>query len=185
MSRDETSENVGEFEIRPPTARDAADIWQLVEDTPALDGNSPYAYLLLCTHFAQTGLVARAGEKLAGFVLGYARPDDGATAFVWQVGVAEEARGRGLGGQLLDAWFARCARRSDVRFLEATVTPSNEPSRRLFSSFAVRHGAPVRESVAFPASLFPGAVAHEDEVSMRVGPVLLSRAFTSSSQELA
>jgi L-2,4-diaminobutyric acid acetyltransferase len=173
------------IDIRPPTRDDAAAVWTLVDGTPALDDNSPYAYLLLCSHFAQTGLVAYQGDELAGFVLGYARPDDHSTAFVWQITVAESARGKGLGGRLLDAWFAQCARRSDLRWVEATVTPSNAASRAMFESFASRHGAPVHESVAFPGELFPPQLQHEDEIGLRIGPVGLSRIFapTGNGQE--
>jgi L-2,4-diaminobutyric acid acetyltransferase len=171
------------LQIRPPSQQDAAPIWSLVAESPELDDNSPYAYLLLCSHFADTGLVARIGPRLVGFVLGYARPDDASTAFVWQVAVADEARGCGLGGQLLDRWFARCARRSDVRFLEATVTPSNAASRALFCSFARRRGAPVQERVAFPQQVFPESVSHEEEIAIRIGPVPLSRAFALPHQE--
>lgn len=169
--------------IAIPGAEDAADIWKLVQRTPTLDANSPYAYLLLCTHFAETGLVARMGRELLGFVLGYVRPDQGGTAFVWQVGIAQEARGRGLGRQLLEGWFARCARRRDVRFLEATVTPSNDASRALFASFALRQGAPLQERIAFPGAVFPDEAPHEDEVALRIGPVPLARAVTLPHQE--
>ena len=164
--------------IVPPGAEDAAPIWKLVEETPSLDSNAPYAYLLLCTHFSGTGLVARRAGRVLGFVLGYERPDDRATAFVWQVGVAEQARGRGLGRRLLDTWFARCARRSGVRFLEATVTASNQASRALFSSFALRLGAPCRECVAFPKAWFPEGAPHDDEIGIRIGPVPLAQAIT-------
>jgi L-2,4-diaminobutyric acid acetyltransferase len=164
-------------QLRPPTAADASAIWRLVERTPALDSNSPYAYLLLCSHFAETGLVAERAGEIEGFVLGYARPDVGSTAFVWQVAVDERARGQSLGSRLLDAWFARCARGSDVRHLEATVTPSNAASRALFESFAKRHGAPLRETLAYPASLFPADAQHEDEIAFRIGPVSISQAL--------
>lgn len=171
------------IDIASPVADDAASIWKLARRTPPLDANPPYAYLLLCTHFAETGVVARMGRRVMGFVLGYARPDEGGTAFVWQIGVAEETRGRGLGRQLLDAWFARCARRLGVRFLEATVTPSNRPSRALFSSFALRQGAPLQERVAFPEALFPDEAPHEEEVALRIGPVPLARAITLPHRE--
>lgn len=165
------------LEFRKPTPDDAAAIWSLVDRTPALDDNSPYAYMLLCSHFAQTGLVAYRGGELAGFVLGYVRQDDRSTAFVWQVAVAEHARGRGLGARLLDTWFAQCARSSDLRWVEATVTPSNAASRSLFESFANRHGAPVQECVAYARGLFPAPVDHEDEIGLRIGPVGLARIF--------
>jgi len=166
-----------QVKIRGPSASDAAAVWELVQATPSLDGNSPYAYLLLCSHFADTGLVAYQGGELVGFLLGYARPDVGSTAFVWQVAVAEPARGQRLASRLLDAWFARCARRSDLRYLEATVTPSNKPSRALFESFGERHGASMREGVAFRTALFPGEVQHEDELLVRIGPISPSKAF--------
>jgi L-2,4-diaminobutyric acid acetyltransferase len=171
------------LELRSPAAGDAASVWRLVEKTPALDTNSPYAYLLLCSHFADTGVVGTVGSRLAGFVLGYirpdTRPDEGASAFVWQVAVAENARGCGVGGRLFDAWFARCLQRSSPRFLEATVTPSNAASRALFASFAKRHGAPLHERIAFPRTSFPADVRHEDEIGIRIGPVPPARVAAS------
>lgn len=171
-----------DISFRAPTASDGAQVWELVERTPSLDANSPYAYLLLCSHFADTGLIAcrsveGGGEELVGFVLGYVRPDEGGTAFVWQVAVDERLRGCGLGGRLLDGWFARCARRFDVRILEATVTPSNRASRSAFASFARRHRARLVERVAFPPEVFPDDRPHETELAIRIGPILLSQAF--------
>ncbi len=166
---------LGDFEIRPPAPSDAEAIWRMVDGTPDLDSNSPYAYLLLCSHFASTGLVAHAGDGLAGFVLGYVRPDDVSTAFVWQVAVAETARGQGLARRLLDQWFARCVRGSQVRFMEATVTPSNRASRALFTSFAKQRRVPLEEHVGFPRLLFPESLDHQDEIILRIGPVIPSR----------
>jgi L-2,4-diaminobutyric acid acetyltransferase len=178
-----TAEPISFTEIRKPSPDDAAAIWNLVDCTPVLDDNSPYAYMLLCSHFAETGLVAYRGEELLGFVLGYARPDDHSTAFVWQVAVAEAARGQGLGTRLLDGWFARCARRSDLRWVEATVTPSNTASRSLFESFASRHGAPVQEFVAYESDKFPAQTEHEDEICLRIGPVGLARIFAPTEND--
>ena len=178
-----TGLEAGRVEVRPPRVTDAAAVWELVEATPRLDSNSPYAYLLLCTHFADTSLVARLGGHLAGFVLGYRRPDEGRTAFVWQVAVAEAARGGGLASRMLDAWFAQCARRSDSRFVECSVTPSNHASRALFESFAKRHCAPLHEETGFPKLVFPDAVAHEEEVTLRIGPVPLARAIGSAQEK--
>ncbi len=162
---------LGEFEFQSPVATDAREIWGMVDALPDLDSNSPYAYLLLCSHFAATGLVARRGGQLAGFVLGYQLPDDTATAFVWQIAVAEGARGCGLGRTLLDRWFARCADALDTHFLEATVTPSNKASRALFSNFAAKRGAAIKVDVAFPSVLFPESLTHEAEVGFRIGPI--------------
>lgn len=160
----------GTFQLRSPVATDARAIWQMVDPMPDLDSNSPYAYLLLCSHFSATSLVARRDSELAGFVLGYIRPDEPSTAFVWQVAVAESQRGCGLGRTLIERWFSNCAKAFDVRFLEATVTPSNDASKALFSAFAATQNAPLQQSVAFPRALFPENHPHEDEVSLRIGP---------------
>jgi L-2,4-diaminobutyric acid acetyltransferase len=57
-----------------------------------------------------------------------------------------------------------------ARFLEATVTPSNEASFRLFRSFAGRHQAVVTEEICFKQEFFPEG-AHEEEILLRIGPL--------------
>ncbi|NLD75148.1 MAG: diaminobutyrate acetyltransferase [Acidimicrobiales bacterium] len=149
-----------------PTPADGAAIWELVATT-TLDLNSPYAYVLWGDHFAATSCLARDDRGLVGFVMGHrvpARPD---TLFVWQVGVTERARGTGLASRLLDeVWSGQ----PDVRHLEATVTPSNTASDRLFRSFGARHDAPVHVEPAYDEAHFPGQ-GHEAEILYRIGPV--------------
>lgn len=155
--------------FRGPEPRDAAPMWSLVRDSGALDLNSPYAYLLVCSHFAGTSVVAEAGGRLVGFVASYRPPPKPETVFVWQIGVDAAARGQGLGGRLLSAVLERPGCRG-VRFLEATVTPSNDASRALFEGFARRRGAPCREEPGFGSELFPADPPHEPEGLLRIGP---------------
>jgi L-2,4-diaminobutyric acid acetyltransferase len=153
--------------LRPPTAQDGAPLWRLLGRTGQLERNSNYTYLLLCTHFADTCVVAEEGGALVGFVLAYRPPSAPDELFVWQVGVAPEARGQGLGGQLLDAALAREAS-AGVRFLTATVSPDNAASRRLFAALARRRGVPCEVGPGYPAALF--AEPHPDEDLLRIGP---------------
>jgi len=154
--------------LRPPTPEDAASIWRLVRDARVLDVNSAYAYLLLCSDFAETSLVAHAGGRTVGFVGAYRPPVRPDTVFVWQIVTSGDLRHSGLGSSLLDGLLSRPACRS-ARFLEATVTPSNLPSRALFRGLARRRGAALVEREGFPAELFPTA-DHEEEVRLRIGP---------------
>lgn len=156
-------------EIRPPRPEDARDVTELVRRVAKLDANSPYAYLLLCSHFADTGLVRRENGRLVAFVLGYRPPAQPDTYFLWQVGVEPACRGRGLAGRMVIELLRRLEGQG-VRFLEATVTPSNEPSAALFRGVARRLGAPCEERPYFAKELFPPGDAHEDEVLFRVGP---------------
>ena len=155
--------------MRPPGLDDAAAIWALVRESKVLDLNSPYAYLLLCSDFAETCVVAESAGRLVGFVGAYRPPPRPHSVFVWQIVTAREARRSGLGASLLDSLLARRACRG-AQFVEATVTPSNEASRALFQGFAQRRGVPLLCEPAFAGELFPTA-DHEEEVRVRIGPL--------------
>src|SRR3546814_3808888 len=74
--------------------------------------------------------------------------------FVWQIGVAPDATGRGIAGRLLRALLDRPACRT-VRCIEATVAPTNLASAALFRALARDLGTPCVVSTGFPAALFP------------------------------
>ncbi|MDN3352346.1 diaminobutyrate acetyltransferase [Actinomadura sp. DC4] len=125
---------------------------------------SPYSYVLWCRDFAATSVVARADGRVRGFVTGFDRPQDPGALFVWQVAVDERWRGRALAGRMLDHLADR-----GHRFVEATVTPDNVPSDRLFAGFARDHGAELRRTPLLDGDLFPGD--HQPEVLYRIGPL--------------
>lgn len=155
--------------IRAATERDGATMWRLVRDCGVLELNTPYAYMVLCRDFGHTSVIAEIGGQPTGFVLGYRPPREPEVVFVWQIGVAPAGRGRGLGGKLLDALcqLPGCA---GVRFLETTVTPSNEASLNLFTSFARDQSAPIERVGGFASEDFPQQ-PHEREDRYRIGPL--------------
>ena len=155
--------------LRKPQPADGPAIYSLVCQCPPLDTNSRYAYLLLADHWADTCVVAEDDSGvLAGFISAYTLPQRLDTLFVWQVGVAAQCRGQGLANRMLDAILQRpvCA---FVRHLEATVTPDNTASARLFEGFARRRAAPVHTGTGYPASCF-GDSGHDEELLWRIGP---------------
>ena len=143
------------FTFRNPTARDAAAVWRLVRDAGTLEPNTPYAYLLICSHFSETSILASDEVGIAGFVASYRPPTHPEAVFVWQVGVHPRIRGRGLGNRMLHALLRLPACR-EVSFLEATMTPSNEASTKLFRSIARDFGVRWEETTGFSEDLFPG-----------------------------
>lgn len=155
-----------------PHAADAGAMWTLTRDSDALDLNSPYFYLTVSQYFADTSIVAKvdhehAGSDVVGFVAGLRPPASPDTLFVWQIGVAASHRRQGVAHDMLLALLDRLAG-DGVRYLDATVTPSNEASQRMFRSLAARLGAPCEESELYPAALFPGE-DHEQERRLHIG----------------
>lgn len=154
--------------LGPPSVADGVAIQSLVSASKPLDVNSTYAYLLLCSHFADTCVHAQQDGRTVGFASAYRPPHSPEVVFVWQVAVAQELRGQGLGKAMLRELIGRRALR-DCRYLETTVAPSNERSRRMFQSLAQELGAPVEEGVLFEEEDF-GGDRHERETLLRIGP---------------
>lgn len=156
------------MQFRKPGIHDGRWMWEVTQAHAELDANSPYAYLMMCEYFAETCVVAEEDGERIGFVLGFRVPDDPETFFVWQVTTDPAHRGKGLARRMIGSILARLVD-GGVRFLEATVTPSNEPSQRLFRGFGRQLEVECVEAVAFSEELFPGG-GHESEVRFRIGP---------------
>ena len=153
--------------FRKPTVRDGKDLWQIIKDTGNLDLNSSYAYLLVCDHFADTSIIVRTESRLVGVVTGYLLPTRPDTLFIWQVAVDATMRGQGLASRMLDQLIKE--QRSNIRYIQTTVSPSNQASRRLFDKLAWRLEARLTTQEGFTASLFPEG-NHETEPLLTVGP---------------
>lgn len=143
-------------------------MWRLATEADSLEANSAYSYLMLSEFFPETCIVAEDDGAVVGFVTGFRPPEEPEALFVWQITVAPSQRGRGLARTMLEALVERLAPRG-VRYLQATVTPSNIPSQRTFRSLARRLGAACEETTLFAEHLF-GEEDHEEEVLFRIGP---------------
>lgn len=136
---------------------------------PPLDVNSEYAYFLVADNFPETSVIAEMDGEAVGFVTAFIPPRKKDVLFVWQVGVSGRARGHGIAGRMLDELLRRPAC-GDVRYVETTVSPSNEASRRLFQGLARQAGCDIRTETYLKAEDF-GNGAHEEEVLFRLGPL--------------
>lgn len=152
--------------LRTPGLQDGYTIHQLIAACPPLDLNSVYVYLLLCEHFSGTCVVAAREHDVDGFISAYRLPEKPNTLFVWQVAVHERARGSGLGQRMLQYLLEHVA---DVQFIETTVSPDNQASRRMFESLAQDHAVSLQESEFFEQSAF-GEQDHPSEPLLRMGP---------------
>ena len=172
MLAQESSARKPEVIFRQPVAEDGMALNRLIASCPPLDPNSVYCNILQCSHFADTAILAEfaGGEAsgLAGFISGYRRPGEPETYFLWQVAVAAQARGIGLGKRMMSYLLSRLADQGVV-FLETTITPGNEASWALFRGFARELGVPCEDTVWLDRDRhFQGA--HDSEHLLRIGP---------------
>ncbi|QDI92745.1 diaminobutyrate acetyltransferase [Salicibibacter halophilus] len=151
-----------------PTVQDGSKMWELAKKL-GLDLNSSYKYLMMSEYFSETCVVVKEEGELVGFITAFILPEKDDTVFVWQVGVDSSQRGRGLASRMLDELIERNACQ-EVKYLEATVTPSNDASQKLFRRLARTNETACHVSECFSEDLFPGD-NHEPELSFKIGPI--------------
>ncbi len=157
------------FKLREPSDRDGRQVAELVKRCPPLDINSLYANLLQCTHFSDTSILAEDGNgKPVGFIPAYRLPALPQTLFVWQVAVAPEVRGIGVGLSMLEALLERLVPRG-VRFLETTISPRNAASQALFLKLFSRYRVAFTTRLLFSGNDHFGG-KHDDEELYHAGP---------------
>ncbi|HEU0086177.1 MAG TPA: diaminobutyrate acetyltransferase [Pseudonocardiaceae bacterium] len=163
--------NVAGLTIAEPASGDGPHLWRLARDSARLDVNSSYAYLLWCREFAGTSTVARVDGTVVGFVTGFIRPRAPDTVLVWQVAVDAKQRGRHLASRMLHALVDRLSPKG-VRWMQTTVSPSNEASIRLFTALARDRGAGIERCALFAPEDFPTEEpsGHESEDLYVIGP---------------
>lgn len=154
--------------LREPRPTDGAAVHQLVAACPPLDPNSMYCNLLQCADFSDTSVAAERDGELVGFISGYIPPRRQETLFVWQVAVADQARGAGLGKRMLNHLLGRLTPRG-VRFIDTTITEDNAASWGLFKSLARDHQAAYESAVHFDRQQHFGG-SHASELLLRIGP---------------
>lgn len=163
-----SSESGADVVLRQPRLEDGKAVHELIGRCPPLDLNSSYNYFLLCSHFAETCVVAEVDGQIQGFLSGYLIPGRPDTYFLWQVAIDSSLRGQGMASKLLNEALGRGVCNA-VNYLETTVSPSNKASRRVFESFAEKANYGWHEEVFLDESHF-GAESHESEVLFRIGP---------------
>ncbi|MFD7921125.1 GNAT family N-acetyltransferase [Streptomyces sp. NPDC059740] len=136
-----------------------ADIHQVLAEHPRYWGERDLRslhLLALVQEFGPTCLVARAGDGIRGYVLGFVTP--AGTGYVHLIATRDDARGTGLGRQLYAA-FAKAAQGHGAVRLKAITSTGNTASvafhRRLgFEAETVAdYNGPGRDMVVFHRAL--------------------------------
>lgn len=152
--------------FRAPNKKDGLNVNKLIKSCPPLDTNSAYCNFLQSSHFRQTCVVAEMEGNLVGFLSAYRQPENPHTLFVWQIAVAEIARGHGLALTMLKSLIARPAL-ADITAIETTITEDNRGSWRTFEKFdAESGGGGTRKPFLYEQDHFKGK--HETEILFHI-----------------
>lgn len=148
--------------FRHPTLQDGMAIHDLIQASPPLDLNSSYLYFLQASHFADTCMLVELDGRIMGFVSAYFQPDNPQRLFIWQVAVAESARGLGLAKRMLLALIQRQPASRAISSIACTIGPSNKASQGLFQGFANQYGLQLNVQPFIREQDF-GSAGHEAE----------------------
>ena len=162
-------ERSNNLRLRTPTVEDGKQIWQLIKGTGVLDLNSSYSYLLWAKYFDDTSVVVESDGQVVGFISGFIQPKSLDTLFVWQVAVDASQRGKGLASRMLQALLHSYSCRN-IRYLEATISPSNQASEALFRKLARDFETDCQVKDCFTEEQFPGK-GHEKEFIIYNWPI--------------
>lgn len=154
--------------FRAPSKADGAKLWELVRDSGKLDLNSPYFYLAMSHWFSQSCLLVEDIEtnRLVGMIIGFRKPSSTSTLFIWQITVHKQYRGSGIALHMLN----QLTEQPDIQYVEATISPSNYSSRRLFEKWAASRQVDIVQSACFAETDFPDQ-RHEQEDLYIIGPL--------------
>jgi len=156
------------FSFRHPTIDDANQMWDLAKRS-SLDTNSSYSYLMMAKFFNDRCYVVydRQAEMVVGFVTGFVLKGD--VYFVWQICIDPNYRGQGLAYSLLTHALKSMIAKEDVKFVQATVDPSNEASMNLFRRISKTYHTFFATKDGFEEDHFPDDKPEERLV--QVGPL--------------
>jgi L-2,4-diaminobutyric acid acetyltransferase len=157
------------MKFQKPGLDDANQIYNLVKRSQPLDINSLYSYLLVCAHFNRTSIVTKYDNQVVGYVSAYIKPQRDDTLFIWQVAVAPSMRGQGLASKMIHQILQR-RELQEIKYIETTVTPSNQASMNLFKKISQDLNCDIKKSSYFTRDLF-GESSHEEELLLCIGPL--------------
>ncbi|NEO10453.1 MULTISPECIES: diaminobutyrate acetyltransferase [unclassified Moorena] len=158
---------------RHPRLEDGLEVYHLIKKCPPLDVNSQYYYYLICSDFKNTCVVAEYEQKIIGFISGYLKPENSKCLFIWQVAVAEKARGRKVATNMLK-WLTKQPNFSDIQSLETTISPANKLSQNLFMGFAEENKANCQTNSFLDVYHFD-TESHAPEILYKIFPLKLNK----------
>ncbi len=126
------------YTIRTALESDAPLLRRLAKNCPPLDLHTQYTYWVIAAYFGRGCFILEADGEPAGYLTTVDAPS---TVFVWQIGILEPHRGKGLSRMLIRA--AADYAKTVSKDLEVTIAADNAASYAAFRSFCDACGTPL------------------------------------------
>ena len=158
-----------EYRFEHPSKACGYHLYELAKETKSLYVNSIYYYFWMSDYFKfSSGIcIYSKTNEIIGFSLGFLKPEQVSTLFIWQIGVNINFRNKGVAKGLLQFLFNS---NISLNYIEATIGFMNTPSILLFESISKIYNANLKTETFLNMESFP-LRDHEAEILFRIGPI--------------
>jgi L-2,4-diaminobutyric acid acetyltransferase len=121
--------------IRNIQPEDLSKIRPLIKKCKPLGFHTLYTYWVLNYHFNDLFLISEEDSGINGIISGLLSGTKTKTAFIWQIGVDPDFRGRGI-SQMLIREFCKKALQLGAETIQLSIDPQNTASLNAFKKYA-------------------------------------------------
>ncbi len=145
------------FTCREFAETDAECALNLARSCPPLDVHTPYTYWVVSRYYGDTCYLIEDDGDPVGYLLAIPK---GATLFLWQLGIVESHRGKGLTALLFDALASSAKGMFDA--VELTISPGNGASYGALASWCRSHQLAIERlnPIVVPEHEEPGEILY-------------------------
>lgn len=127
---------MSDYSICKVTGADSALLRKLASECAPLDLHTPYTYWVISSQFGDSCYILYDEDRPVGFITSLSTAKG---LFIWQIGLLEEYRGKGLSAVLIDSVF-KFAEAALIGELSVTIAPENLNSFNAFNNYCAHNG---------------------------------------------
>ncbi|NPV50267.1 MAG: GNAT family N-acetyltransferase [Candidatus Methanofastidiosum sp.] len=127
--------------IRNCTVEDVDRVRRFVSDCKPLELHTSFTYWTLFNYFSDLCFLMEEDEKVIGFISGIKSSIETGVAYLWQVGIAKDQRGKNYAYVLIDH-FSKAAISLDCNKIQVSISPENQVSYNAFLKYSEENSYP-------------------------------------------
>lgn len=152
-------------ELRNVCEDDALLLQTLASECPPLDIHTPYTYWVIARFFGRSSFIAEISGEPVGYITSV---DNGNELLIWQIGLKEKARGKGISEKLIRRVISDALAGGKKIFV--SIDKNNQPSNGAFSAYCRRNGLKMTRERTVTLTSAVDPVFTESEELFRIEP---------------